>query len=502
MKKSIALKLFIITSGFLLIFISLTMYFQSTFFESFYTNRKSIAFEKNVKKLNALYSNDYITLQSLKLVLFQFEITNNAKLVILDKQGNIKQGLVIEDKSDIVKYYSIDKVYKNLVGSSELFNYILTSQKTFVDDYYDNQFNVQNIVCISPVVVNSETTDIILAVSSLQPIEEASNVIKEFYSYILIGALILAIILSFIYSHMIAKPLIKLNKAASKMADMDFSEHYEIKSEDELGNLANTLNFLSSKLNSALKQLRASNSKLQEDIERERHIDRMRKDFIAGVSHELKTPISLISGYAEGLKDNVVDGDSRDFYIDVIMDEATKMSSLVSDMLDLSQLESGNFKLKPEPFLLDELINSVVKKHNTFILEKEINLSLTLINLCNVWGDKTRIEQVLTNFITNAIRHTSEKGSITIRTVVENSVVSIDIENSGENIQPEDLKNIWDKFYKIDKSRSRVTGGTGLGLSIVKNILLLHKSSFGVRNTDTGVAFYFTLNEHDQKLLQ
>jgi signal transduction histidine kinase len=500
MKKSIALKLFIITSGFLLIFIFLTMYFQSTFFQSFYTARKVKNLEENVLKLNAFYANNFISDSSMDLVLLQFEESFNTRLIVFNKNGGVKHSGNF--KSDINKKNTIDNVYDEFLYSSVARNSIITSNKTIVNRYYDTVFNVQNIVCISPVTVNSDTTDIILAVSSLQPIEEASTVIKEFYTYIFLGALILAIILSLIYSKMIAKPLIKLNKAASKMAEMDFSSHYDVNSDDELGNLAKTLNFLSNKLDSTLKQLRESNHKLQEDIEKERHLERMRKDFTAGVSHELKTPIALISGYAEGLKDNVVDGDSRDFYIDVIMDEATKMSNLVSDMLDLSQLESGTFKLKPEPFFIDKLINNVVKKHSAFIKEKEIQLSLNIVESCSVYGDTTRIEQVLTNFITNAIRHTYENGYINISTKLEKSTVLIEIENSGENIHPEDLKNIWDKFYKIDKSRIRVAGGTGLGLSIVKNILLLHKSSFGVRNTNTGVAFYFTLNEHDQKLLQ
>jgi two-component system sensor histidine kinase VanS len=498
MKKSISFKLFVITSGFLLLFIFLTMYFQSTLFESFYTNRKAAGFEQNVRKLNAFYSNDFISQSSLKLVLLQFEVSNNAKLIIIDRYGNIKYHTGIEGNTDIGKLYSIVKVYNNLVGSPELFNSILASRQTLVDHYYDSEFNVQNIVCISPVVIDNNTTDIILAVSSLQPIEEASNVIKEFYNYILIAALLLAIILSLIYSNMISKPLIKLNKVATRMADMDFTVDYPVKSSDELGNLARTLNFLSHKLDNALRQLKESNIKLQEDIEKERHLERMRKDFIAGVSHELKTPIALISGYAEGLKDNVVSEDSRDFYIDVIMDEAMKMSSLVSDMLDLSQLESGNFKLSPEVFSLDELIYLVVKKHLTFVQDKEINLCMDVNSPLEVIADRTRIEQVLTNFITNAIRHTPEKGYINIRAILEQNAARVEIENSGEHIEPNDLKNIWDKFYRIDKSRSRNAGGTGLGLSIVKNILLLHKSSFGVKNTEKGVLFYFSLKKYNQ----
>jgi two-component system, OmpR family, sensor histidine kinase VanS len=493
MRKSISGKLFLITSVFLLIFLMLTMYFQSTFFDDFYTNRKKSSLENNVKKFNALYSNDFIPSSSLDLVLFQFEESNNARLIIFNTEGELQAAGNIEIESDRSKINTIIKVYNDLSNSPEVLDSIISSKKTIIQDYYDRQFNVKNIICISPVVVNNNTTEIILAVSSLQPIEEASSVIKEFYKYILTAALVIAMVMSLIYSNMISKPLISLNKTASKIAEMDFSSHCPVKSDDELGNLAKTLNFLSQKLDSALKELRNSNARLQEDIEKERHLDRMRKDFVAGVSHELKTPIALISGYAEGLKDDIVDGEARNFYIDVIMDEAHKMSNLVSDMLDLSQLESGNFKLKPNSFYLNELIQKVIKKLSTFIEEKNISLFIETRNYTEVFADKTRIEQVITNFLTNAIRHTSTEGFIRITAKTEKGSVYVEIENSGENIEPENLKNIWDKFYKIDKSRSRNAGGTGLGLSIVKNILLLHKSSFGVKNTKQGVAFYFTL---------
>jgi two-component system, OmpR family, sensor histidine kinase VanS len=493
MRKSITGKLFIITSVFLLIFLMLTMYFQSTFFDDFYTNRKKNNFENNVKKFNALYSNDFIPNSSLDLVLFQFEESNNARLIIFNNKGTLTAAGNFEIETDRSKINTILKVFNDLSNSPEFLNSIISSKQTIIQDYYDRQFNVKNIICISPVVVNGNTTEIILAVSSLQPIEEASSIIREFYKYILSAALIIAIVMSLIYSNMISKPLISLNKTASKIAEMDFSSHCPVKSDDELGNLAKTLNFLSQKLDSTLKELRNSNARLLEDIEKERHLDRMRKDFIAGVSHELKTPISLISGYAEGLKDDIVDGEAKNFYIDVIMDEANKMSNLVSDMLDLSQLESGNFKLKPSPFNLDDLIEKVVKKLSTFIEEKNINLYIETQNYIEVYADRTRIEQVITNFLTNAIRHTSTGGFIKITATLEKDCVYVEIENSGENIEPENLKNIWDKFYKIDKSRSRNAGGTGLGLSIVKNILLLHKSSFGVKNTKQGVAFYFTL---------
>lgn len=500
MKRNITTKLFIVTSGFLMLFIGFTMYFQTMFFEDFYTNRKMKKFEENVKKFNVLYSNYYISNAALSSAMLNFEVNNNAKMLIFDTKGKLKYLVGSQEQWDS-NQNTVAKIFREWTYSPEALNRIISAKKTIVTDYYDSDFNLKNIICVSPIVINNNTTDIILAVSSLQPIEEAADTIREFYVYIFIGALILIILLSLIYSNMISKPLIILNKSASKMAEMDFSTYCPVKSDDELGNLAMTLNFLSNKLDTALKELKASNAKLKEDIERERHLDRMRKDFIAGVSHELKTPIALVSGYTEGLKDNIVDGEDRDFYLDVIMDETQKMSNLVSDMLDLSQLESGNFKLKPKEFALDELLNKVIRKHTTFINNKEIAVDTYIVTNLNTIADITRIEQVITNFLTNAIRHTPEHGYIRISAFIINEEIQIEIENYGNNIEPEDLKNIWDKFYKIDKSRARNMGGTGLGLSIVKNILLLHKSKFGVKNTEQGVCFYFTLKYIDKKYI-
>jgi signal transduction histidine kinase len=294
---------------------------------------------------------------------------------------------------------------------------------------------------------------------------------------------------------MISKPLSKLNNTALRISEMDFTAKCDVNSDDEIGSLANTLNFLSQRLDNALNELREKNVKLQRDIEKERKLDRMRKDFVAGVSHELRTPISIISGYAEGLKDNIADEDSREFYLEVIMDEAEKMNTLVSDMLDLSQLESGTFKLSPNPFFIAELVRKCINKHKQFLQQKNISLNSNLPQGIYVTGDMLRIEQVITNFISNALRHTQENGIINIRVLEESNRCVVEVENQGENIPEHELESIWDKFYKIDKSRNRSIGGIGLGLSIVKNILLLHNSTFGVRNTDIGVCFYFTLQK-------
>lgn len=498
MKNKLWKKLFIITSIILILFISAIIYFQSLSFESFYVKRKIRRFEKNIERFNGLYSQSYINDLNLYHMMRQFEESNNAKIIIIDSSGKVKSIGDSKIDEDSSKKSTINRIFQEWVLNSDAFHEILQLKKTKTSIYYNPDFDINNIVCISPTSGQNDY-NIILAVSSLQPIEEASDIIKEFYIYIFFGALIIVIILSLIYANMITKPLVKLNKSAKRISEMDFSQECDVNSDDELGNLASTLNFLSRRLNSALTELKQKNIKLEQDIEKERKLDRMRKEFVAGVSHELRTPISIISGYAEGLKDNIADEDSKEFYLEVIMDEAAKMNALVSDMLDLSQLESGNFTMEPEPFHMDELMKKCINKHSQFFQQKNIKIQESLAKDICVNGDFLRVEQVISNFLTNAIRHTPENGVVNIKILDEVQICKVEIENQGDHLSESDLENIWDRFYKADKSRNRIAGGIGLGLSIVKNILLMHNSTFGVKNTDLGVCFFFTLKKVGSK---
>jgi two-component system, OmpR family, sensor histidine kinase VanS len=491
-KKSITLKLFIVTALVFIIFISSTLIIQSLFFGRFYMSKKKNDIQKSIQEFRTSY-NKIENQQEVTELIRDFEESHNAKVIILDSNGKLKFiTKSYSEKLNASRLKIINEVIRDWEINSNTFTEMRRDNKpiTIVTEKRTNE--IRNIVSA---VSDNDKDEIIFTISSLQPVNEASTVIREFYIYFYIGAIFLIIILSLIYSNMISKPLLKLNEAASNMADLDFSKKCNIIREDEIGNLANTLNFLSGNLNEALSSLKEVNSKLEEDIEKERLLEKMRKEFVAAVSHELKTPISLIGGYTEGLKDGVFQGAEKDYYLDVILDESHKMGNLVSDMLDLSQLESGNFKLSKEEFNIDEVISSILKKFSTLINDKNIDLQLNLIHKVKINADWTRMEQVITNFITNAIRHTHDNGFIKISMEEkENRQVLIYVENSGIHIPDEEIDKIWDNFYKIDKSRNRKLGGTGIGLAIVKNILILHGYKYGVENTDKGVRFYLSVN--------
>lgn len=498
--NSITSKLFVITIAFFVVFMSATLLLQSLFFEKFYTSSRIHKMERELDKLSASYIASGRNVNFIAESIKEFQDSNNAQVAVINKSSMFNFAIIAGQEAgyeDPVRDEILRIAVIRWSKASKSYNQF-TNGRYIVYNIVHPVYNTNNIVVICPINDDKDISDAIIAVSSLQPVGEAVSVMNEFYIYIYSGAVLLIIVLSLLYSRMLSKPLVSLNKTAQKMAELDFSTRCQVNSKDEIGSLSNTLNFLSDKLDNTLRELKSANEKLKKDIDRERSLDKMRKEFVAGVSHELKSPISIIEGYAEGLKDNVAEGEERDYYIDVIIDETKRMSEMVTDMLDLSQLDSGNYKLSQREFYFDSLINNIIKKHTNMLAQKKIKLQKNIYGEdISVFADKFRIEQVITNMLVNALRHTENEGIININLKDEGEYMLFEIENQGEHISKEDMEKIWDKFYKADKSRNRDSGGTGLGLAIAKNILTLHESRYGVKNTDLGVLFYFTLKKYE-----
>lgn len=284
------------------------------------------------------------------------------------------------------------------------------------------------------------------------------------------------------------------------MSNLDFSHKYKITgADDEINNLGKSINTMSDKLEKTIKQLRRTNIELEKDIEEKSKIDEMRKSFITDVSHELKTPIALIQGYSEGLLENVnTDEESKQFYAEVILDETNKMDKLVKQLLELMKLEYGKREFNNDKFDICELIKEVVRKSSVMLEESSIEVEYDKDNQVFVNADSFYIEQVITNYLTNAIKNVKEiKGKKTIKIEtkadIEKNTVRTTVFNTGENIEEEKLNRIWNRFYKIDESRNREDGGTGIGLSLVKAIMNNYKKDYGVVNKENGVEFYFDL---------
>lgn len=293
----------------------------------------------------------------------------------------------------------------------------------------------------------------------------------------------------------ITRPISELTDLSKKMSDLDFEAKYESKVGNEIDVLGDNFNRMSSQLETTISELKSANNELQRDIEDKIKIDKMRKEFLDNVSHELKTPIALIQGYAEGLKENISDDpESREFYCDVIMDEASKMNKLVKNLLTLNQLESGKDAVVMERFDIVSLIRGVLQTMNIMIGQKEANVIFEAEKPVYVWADEFKIEEVVTNYVSNALNHLDGEKEIEIKLQDEDNRVKISVFNTGTPIPEADVPNLWNKFYKVDKARTREYGGSGIGLSIVKAIMESMNQEYGVQNFDNGVEFWFTLD--------
>ena len=287
----------------------------------------------------------------------------------------------------------------------------------------------------------------------------------------------------------------KLSEIAKRMSKLDFEAKYEGHSQDEIGVLGSSVNVLSDRLKEAIGELKSANNQLQKDIEQKVQIDEMRKEFIANVSHELKTPIALIQGYAEGLTEGIAeDPDSRDYYCGVILDEANKMNKMVRQLLTLTALEFGNDQVSMECFDLVELIEGVLSNSDILIKQKEAKIEFKAEHPVYVWADELMIEEVFSNYLSNALNHVYENGTIRIWFERMDSNLRIHVYNDGKCIPEEELNKLWIKFYKVDKARTREYGGNGIGLSIVAATMKAHGKDFGVANKENGVDFYFDLD--------
>ncbi len=293
----------------------------------------------------------------------------------------------------------------------------------------------------------------------------------------------------------ISDPIKQIALLSEQMADMNFDVKYSGKSKNEIALLGKNINLLSFALEKNISELKSANNELRKDIEKKEVIDEKRKEFISNISHELKTPIALIQGYAEGLEENVSDdAESREYYCEVIIDEAKKLNTIVAQLLNLNQLEEGVAPDTFERFDIIDLLKNSLQSMEILLLQKGIHAELVTKGPVFVWGDEFKIEQVVQNYLSNAWNHCKNEKSIIVDVEETNGLVRVNVFNTGEPIPEQSLPYIWDKFYKVDKARTREYGGSGIGLSIVKAIMSSIDKGYGVENKSNGVLFWFELD--------
>lgn len=512
--KSIRTRMTVIFVGLMMAMIAVIWGINKWYLEKYYITEK-------VESIEAAYD------------AFNWQLESNAERGISiqeamkreqDADGNIKEGnlqklfrdfsdkanvsmLMIDNSADSSAVYSTardakflrDRMERYIFGKNHMDVKVLeeneayTLQVTF-DPWRDGSY-------LESWGFFSDNSTAFIMSTPLSSISESAMLSNRFLAYVGIFAVLIGGIVVYFVAGRLTGPINQLSSLSEKMSQLDFDARYEPEKGEytEIGVLGKNMNTLSMRLRETIGELKSVNNQLQKDIEEKTRIDEMRKEFIANVSHELKTPIALIQGYAEGLQEGMgEDKESRDYYCDVIVDEAGKMNKMVKQLLTLSSLESGSDRTVMERFDLTELIQGVINSARIMVQQAEAEVKFECSGPVWVWADEFKIEEVVTNYLSNAIHHVGGEKKIVIRITRDGDKVRVSVFNTGTPIPEEALPNLWTKFYKVDKARTREYGGTGIGLSIVKAIMDAHHESCGVENWENGVEFWFTLDGSSQ----
>lgn len=488
--KSIRTKLFLTLCVIVILIVISLIVLNSFVLGKFYLYNKKESLKNAFETINTYYNNS-ISQDDINTELEKISIKNDFDIVIKDTDDN---NIYISDKDFFTG------IFQMLMMTSKKYNReedIIEKQDNYtISEFFDNGTNIKYIL-LNATLDNGYALCIRMPITS---INESVKISNEFL-YI-IGAFVIifgGIVLS-IVSKRFSEPIEELDNIAKRMANLDFSQKYKVsQANDEIDNLGKSINELSDKLEATIQQLKTTNIELEKDVEEKSQIDEMRKSFISDVSHELKTPIALIQGYSEGLIENVnTDDESRKFYAEVILDEATKMDKLVKQLLELMKLEYGKKKFNNEEFDILELEREILRKSQVMIEKENIECEIEDSKPIMVYADNLYIDQLFTNYITNAIKYSTEingKKKIKISNKLkDNRKVRVIVFNSSEGLSDEEMHRIWNRFYKIDESRNRDKGGNGIGLSLVKAIMNNYGNKYGARNVAGGIEFYFELN--------
>ena len=464
---------------------------NAMFLEHYYISRKTEVLKEAVEKLEKLdvhTDSDGVSSADISDEIFRKCSENNLTWVVITEDG--QNVCSVGSNEDLLEARLLGYVYN--LDKQKTKEKILVQEDAYVIQQVRDRFAGMEYVESWGQLKNG---CYFLIRTPLESIRESVSISNSFYLYVGITIIAISGILIWIITKKITKPISELTLLSTKMSELDFDAKYQSHSGNEIDELGENFNRMSEQLEKTISELKSANNELQKDIENKERIDQMRQEFLNNVSHELKTPIALVQGYAEGLKENISDDpESREFYCDVIMDEASKMNKLVKNLLTLNQLESGRDEVTMERFDIVSLIRGVLQSMDIMIQQKEAKVSFEADNPVYVWADEFKIEEVVTNYTSNALNHLDGAKEIEIRIIPEEDRVKITVFNTGTPIPEEDVPKLWNKFFKVDKARTREYGGSGIGLSIVKAIMEGLHQEYGVQNYDNGVEFWFTLD--------
>lgn len=484
-KKSISEQFAVIFMLLLFGTILLCWFINSTFLEGYYQSHKTKVLTAAYNKLNEAVDKGSLSTEDFSIEIQRLCRIYNIEVIILDEDSETVISSVNDPKPFIRQL--MDNIF---LDHSLGFVYEHTDNYT-IEKYNDPKEKGQYLSMWG--ILNNG--NLFMLRTAMEGIRDSVKIANRFLAYIgILVALSGGLVIWFVAKR-VTEPILELTEISQRMSHLDFDAKYTGEVENEIGVLGSHFNEMSRTLEKTISELKTANNELQKDIKHKDEIDEMRKDFLSNVSHELKTPIALVLGYAEGLKDCINDDEqSREFYCDVIIDEAQKMDIMVKKLLTLNQLEFGNDNVTMERFNIVEFVQNYIQAADILIKQKEVNVAIISDSeSISAWGDEFKIEEVFTNFFSNALNHVDGERKITIRIKQLEGVVRVSVINTGKPIPEDSLPHLWEKFYKVDKARTREYGGSGVGLSIVKAIMESMNQKYGVCNHDDGVEFWFEL---------
>lgn len=485
-KQSLTAQMVIIFAVIMLATVFACILINNLFLEKYYLRNKKDNIFAAYNRIEQAVLHDELTSDSFDRDMQWYVGTQNLSIVIVNSYMELTNVYSNEPASKLIRDFQ-----DYLFGKRSITEIIQEEDKYIVVIETDDNNNLNYLEMWG--VLNNGS--LFLIRTAVESIYESARIANRFLLYVGIASACISALIIYFFSKRVTKPVLELAEISEKVAQMDFDAKYGGKSHNEIGLLGSNINEMSFNLEKTITELKEANLELLKDNENKKEIDDMRKEFISNVSHELKTPIALIQGYAEGLKECANEEEERDYYCDVIIDEASKMNSMVKRLLDLNRLEFGNYNVAIEHFDICQLIRNYVESVDIIIKQNDINITVPAGSVM-VWADEFMIEEVLNNYLTNAINHCeSEKEKrIDVSVEMHENVVRVLVYNTGERIPEDSLVHLWEKFYKVDKARTRAYGGSGVGLSIVKAIMDAHNQKYGVVNNSDGVTFWFELD--------
>lgn len=482
-KLPLKIKLTLVMAAVIAAVISIVCFLNSLLLEKYYINDRKDKLISSYDSMKETVERDGFTSDEMKQKMNEINALYNINVIIVD--SNWKTA------------YSTQNNTKDAYRWLQRFIFSHDKDITLIEE--NNEYTIKKgndiAMSLSYMVIYGtleDGTQIVMQLI-LESIKESISIFNRFVQITGISVLLIGVVFVFFISDRFTKPVKKLSHIAEEMSNLNFDIKYTGHYKDEIGRLGESMNVMSDNLKANITMLKNANYELKKDIEQKNEISRRQKEFLANVSHELKTPIALIQGYAEGLKEGVIDDkENLDFYCDVIMDEAIKMNKLVKNLLSLDHIESGKDNVNIERFNLSEMVNEIIRSNSLLTEQKGISVEKDISDGVFVWYDKLQIEEVFSNFFSNAMNHSN--GKIKVVLSKQESNVKLKVFNTGDNIPESDITRIWDKFYKVDKARTREYGGNGIGLSIVKAILDSYGVPYGVRNEENGVSFWLILD--------